>query len=69
MAQIVSLVYYSLFATLDEESIRPLQFPMWLPYDDPYRTPNYEIFLAIEFYIMACVVNTFSGLYKNISVL
>ncbi|XP_047022350.1 odorant receptor 85b-like isoform X2 [Helicoverpa zea] len=32
---------------------------MWLPNDDPYRTPNYEIFLVIESTLIFCFVQTF----------
>uniref|UniRef100_A0A2A4JTU3 Odorant receptor n=1 Tax=Heliothis virescens TaxID=7102 RepID=A0A2A4JTU3_HELVI len=56
---VVGLLYQSLFATIDENTVRPLQFPLWLPNDDPYRTPNYEIFLVIESTLIFCFVQTF----------
>ncbi|XP_063377207.1 odorant receptor 4-like [Cydia fagiglandana] len=59
------LLYQSTLATQDEHMIRPLIFPMWLPEDDPYRTPNYEIFLSLEVVLIYVVVLTF-GLYVYI---
>ncbi|XP_022825109.1 odorant receptor 13a-like isoform X1 [Spodoptera litura] len=56
---LVGLIYQSLFATLNENTTRPLQFPMWLPHDDPYRTPNYELFLLIQSTLCFCFVQTF----------
>ncbi|XP_026737600.1 odorant receptor 13a-like [Trichoplusia ni] len=56
---VAGLCYQSLFATQDENTQRPLQFPMWLPNDDPYRTPNYEMFLVIESMMCFCFVQTF----------
>nr|WPO56470.1 odorant receptor [Leucinodes orbonalis] len=44
----VYLLYVSIFITQDEHQVRPLMFSMWLPKDDPYRTPNYEIFFILE---------------------
>ncbi|XP_031768253.2 odorant receptor 4-like isoform X3 [Galleria mellonella] len=41
------LVIQGLFNT-DSDVNRPLMFPLWLPADDPYRTPNYEIFVVLE---------------------
>ncbi|KAM3967163.1 odorant receptor 10-like [Aphomia sociella] len=40
---------------------RPLLFPMWLPYDDPYRTPNYEIFLSLQLCLLFIVCQVFTG--------
>ncbi|KAM3967165.1 odorant receptor 67c-like [Aphomia sociella] len=40
---------------------RPLLFPMWLPDDDPYRTPNYEIFVFIQVGFLFIVHQVFSG--------
>uniref|UniRef100_A0AAU6ND71 Odorant receptor n=1 Tax=Mythimna loreyi TaxID=667449 RepID=A0AAU6ND71_9NEOP len=56
---VVGLLYQSLFATMDENTIRPLQFPMWLPHDDPYRSPNYEVFLVMQMTLVIMFVQTF----------
>ncbi|XP_023941790.1 odorant receptor 67c-like [Bicyclus anynana] len=56
---IAILMYQSLFATQTENIVRPLMFPLWLPKDDPYRTPNYEIFMFWEIVLMLIVVQTF----------
>ncbi|XP_034829768.2 odorant receptor 67c-like isoform X1 [Maniola hyperantus] len=50
------LLYQSLFATQTEYLIRPLMFPFWLPNDDPFRTPNYEVFLSLQIFVSAVVV-------------
>ncbi|XP_045765451.1 odorant receptor 13a-like [Maniola jurtina] len=50
------LLYQSLFATQTEHLIRPLMFPFWLPNDDPFRTPNYEVFLSLQIFISAIIV-------------
>ncbi|XP_045765475.1 odorant receptor 13a-like [Maniola jurtina] len=50
------LLYQSLFATQTEHLIRPLISPFWLPYDDPYRTPNYEVFLTLQIISSAIVI-------------
>ncbi|XP_031766404.2 odorant receptor 13a-like isoform X1 [Galleria mellonella] len=55
-----SLVMLGLFKA-DSDVNRPLLFPMWLPADDPYRTPNYEIFLFFQVYFLIIVYQTFSG--------
>nr|AST36413.1 putative odorant receptor OR64.1 [Cydia nigricana] len=59
------LLYQSTLATQDEHMIRPLIFPMWLPKDDPYRTPNYEVFLVLQAILIFVVLVTF-GLYVYI---
>ncbi|CAH2214529.1 jg25765 [Pararge aegeria aegeria] len=53
------LMYQCLFATRTENTIRPLIFPFWLPEDDPFRTPNYEIFMFWEIMIIIIVLQTF----------
>nr|AZT78920.1 odorant receptor [Dioryctria abietella] len=53
------LLWLCLFATQDENMIRPLMFPMWLPKDDPYRTPNYEIFMTIQLIFCFLYIQTF----------
>ncbi|KAL4708280.1 hypothetical protein ACJJTC_007686 [Scirpophaga incertulas] len=53
---LVPLLYLSLFGTQDEHYIRPLIFPVWLPKDDPYKTPNYELFLCFE--LCCCLIFT-----------
>nr|QEI46828.1 odorant receptor 12 [Galleria mellonella] len=55
-----SLVMHGLLKTSNDVN-RPLLFPMWLPADDPYRTPNYEIFLSIEICFLIIVNQAFSG--------
>ncbi|XP_069358455.1 odorant receptor 13a-like [Maniola hyperantus] len=50
------LLYQRLFATQTEDLIRPLIFPTWLPNDDPYRTPNYEMLLCFQIFVCAVVV-------------
>ncbi|XP_063824512.1 odorant receptor 13a-like [Ostrinia nubilalis] len=59
------LTYQSLFATQDEHMIRPLVFPMWLPKDDPYRTPNYEVFLFLQMNFLLIFIQSF-GVYVYI---
>nr|AQQ73502.1 olfactory receptor 22 [Heliconius melpomene rosina] len=54
------LLYQSLFATQHENMVRPLIFPFWLPADDPYRTPNYEIFFFLQCVEGLIVPQTFS---------
>ncbi|CAK1598631.1 unnamed protein product [Parnassius mnemosyne] len=56
---IVELTYQSLFATQNENTVRPLAYPLWLPNDDPYRSPNYEIFLVIQVTITFNFVQTY----------
>ncbi|CAK1598624.1 unnamed protein product [Parnassius mnemosyne] len=56
---IVKLTYQSMFATQNENTVRPLAFPLWLPKDDPYRSPNYEIFMVLEAIICFNVVQIF----------
>nr|WCC57462.1 odorant receptor 5 [Papilio machaon] len=56
---LLALMYQSLFVTQDEHTVRPLPFPMWLPNDDPYRTPNYEIFLILEIIVCFNFIQTF----------
>ncbi|CAH2214525.1 jg25765 [Pararge aegeria aegeria] len=58
-ATIGILMYQCLFATRTENTIRPLIFPFWLPEDDPFRTPNYEIFMFWEIMIIIIVLQTF----------
>ncbi|XP_053603697.1 odorant receptor 13a-like [Plodia interpunctella] len=53
------LLWLSLFATQDENTIRPLMFPMWLPEDDPYRTPNYEVFMFFQISFCFIYIQTF----------
>nr|AOG12933.1 odorant receptor [Eogystia hippophaecolus] len=65
MTMVLTLMYQSLFATQDEYTIRPLIFPMWLPEDDPYRTPNYEIFLFLQI-ILIFICNLTFGVYVYI---
>nr|AFC91731.2 putative odorant receptor OR63 [Cydia pomonella] len=60
------LLYQSLFATLDEHYVRPLIFPVWLPHDDPYRTPNYEMLLVFDIAIILVAMASF-GLYVPLS--
>ncbi|XP_049870427.1 odorant receptor 85c-like isoform X2 [Pectinophora gossypiella] len=57
----VLLFHYSLIATQDEHMIRPLIFPMWLPEDDPYRTPNYEIFMFFQIVLISIIYQNFCG--------
>ncbi|XP_037296484.1 odorant receptor 4 [Manduca sexta] len=59
---VMALVYQTLFVTHTENTIRPLAFVMWLPNDDPYRTPNYELFLFFEMNYCVIIVQTF-GVY------
>ncbi|CAK1598633.1 unnamed protein product [Parnassius mnemosyne] len=56
---IVKLIYQSLFATQNENMVRPLAFPVWLPKDDPYRSPNYEMFLVFHGIICFDLIQTF----------
>ncbi|KAL0902711.1 hypothetical protein ABMA27_000523 [Loxostege sticticalis] len=56
---LIPLTYQSLIATHDEHTIRPSLFPMWLPKDDPYRTPNYEIFMFFQMYFVCVYVQSF----------
>lgn len=56
-------LYQSIFATKDEYTTRPLIFPLWLPKDDPYKTPNYETFLLIEIYVILIIVQNFGCKY------
>ncbi|XP_068630996.1 odorant receptor 13a-like [Battus philenor] len=56
---LLALIYQSLFGRQDENTIRPLPFPVWLPNDDPYRTPIYEIFLIFESIIVYNFIQTF----------
>ncbi|XP_031767158.2 odorant receptor 4-like isoform X2 [Galleria mellonella] len=60
LLMLCSLVMQSLFKA-DIDVIRPLLFPMWLPADDPYRTPNYELFLFFQICLLAIVNQVFSG--------
>uniref|UniRef100_A0A0K8TU53 Odorant receptor n=1 Tax=Epiphyas postvittana TaxID=65032 RepID=A0A0K8TU53_EPIPO len=53
------LLYQSTLATQDEHMVRPFMFPIWLPADDPHRTPNYEIFLALEIVLIFIVFCSF----------
>ncbi|XP_013200165.1 odorant receptor 85b [Amyelois transitella] len=53
------LLWMSLIAAQHENSVRPLMFPMWLPEDDPYRTPNYEIFMAFQISFCFIYIQTF----------
>ncbi|XP_063360466.1 odorant receptor Or2-like [Cydia amplana] len=62
---VVYLLWQSIFATLDEHTVRPLMFPIWLPKDDPHRTPNYEVFMTFEIILIFIVICTF-GLYVYI---
>ncbi|XP_061377545.1 odorant receptor 13a-like [Danaus plexippus] len=59
LSPISVLIYQSLFATQDENTVRPLLFPFWLPKDDPYKSPNYEIFLLMEVLIACLLIQTF----------
>ncbi|XP_072940129.1 odorant receptor 13a-like [Epargyreus clarus] len=59
---ILALLYQSLFETQTEYTTRPLPFTMWLPEDDPYRTPNYEVFMFWHTIISILVPQTF-GVY------
>nr|AIT72017.1 olfactory receptor 64 [Ctenopseustis obliquana] len=45
---LIALLYQSTLATQDEHMVRPVIFPIWLPADDPHRSPNYEIFLVMQ---------------------
>ncbi|XP_059056635.1 odorant receptor 82a-like [Achroia grisella] len=56
-----TLLVQSLANTPDSHTNRPLMFPIWLPEDDPYRTPNYEIFAFIETCYLAIVIQSFCG--------
>ncbi|KAL0852346.1 hypothetical protein ABMA28_000549 [Loxostege sticticalis] len=56
---LIPLTYQTLISTHDEHTIRPLLFPVWLPEDDPYRTPNYEIFLFFQMYFLWMFVQSF----------
>nr|ALM26213.1 odorant receptor 24 [Athetis dissimilis] len=58
---VAGLTYQSLFATIDENTVRPLQFPVWLPHDDVYRSPNYELLLALELIMVFMFVQSFCG--------
>ncbi|RVE42878.1 hypothetical protein evm_012496 [Chilo suppressalis] len=62
---LLPLTYQSLFATLDEHMVRPLIFPIWLPKDDPHRTPNYEIFLFLQLALVLLYMKAF-GFYVYI---
>ncbi|KAI5632192.1 7tm odorant receptor domain-containing protein [Phthorimaea operculella] len=55
------LLYHTFFVTLDENSVRPLIFPFWLPHDDPYRTPNYEVFLFFEIWLIFIINQSFGA--------
>nr|ARO76454.1 odorant receptor 49 [Conogethes punctiferalis] len=57
---LVPLLYLTLFANQDEHTVRPLIFPMWLPEDDPYRTPNYETFFILQINICFIFVQAFA---------
>ncbi|XP_050343602.1 odorant receptor Or2-like [Nymphalis io] len=59
ISTIAILFYQSLLATQTENMVRPLMFPLWLPEDDPYRTPNYEVFLFFEILLCLMVPQTF----------
>ncbi|XP_045446827.1 odorant receptor 49b-like [Melitaea cinxia] len=59
ISTLVLLLYQSLFASQTENMVRPMMFPLWLPADDPYRTPNYEIFFLIETALCLIVPQTF----------
>ncbi|XP_031768249.2 odorant receptor 30a-like isoform X2 [Galleria mellonella] len=54
------LVIQGLFNT-DSDVNRPLMFPLWLPADDPYRTPNYEIFVVLEIGFLMVATLLFGG--------
>ncbi|XP_073942829.1 odorant receptor Or2-like isoform X2 [Choristoneura fumiferana] len=56
---LVYLLYQSTIATQDEHMVRPFMFPLWLPADDPHRTPNYEIFFLLEVILIFVVLCTF----------
>ncbi|XP_063376661.1 odorant receptor 4-like [Cydia fagiglandana] len=60
------LIYQSLFATLDEHYVRPFIFPMWLPHDDPHRSPNYEMILIFHVALIFVAMASF-GLYVPLS--
>nr|AST36415.1 putative odorant receptor OR65 [Cydia nigricana] len=60
------LLYQYLFATLDEHYVRPLMFPVWLPHDDPYRTPNYEMIMIFQVALILVAMASF-GLYVPLS--
>lgn len=61
ISTLVLLLYQSLLATQTENMVRPMMFPLWLPADDPYRTPNYEIFFLVEAALCFIVPQTFCG--------
>ncbi|XP_047987554.1 odorant receptor 4-like [Leguminivora glycinivorella] len=63
---LVLLLYQSLFGTLDEHYVRPFIFPVWLPHDDPYRSPNYEMLMVFHIAIIFVAMATF-GLYVPLS--
>nr|QRF70967.1 odorant receptor [Semiothisa cinerearia] len=56
----ILLVYQSLKPS-EEYKNRPLVFPLWLPNDDPYRTPNYEIFFVVEVFFVIAFTLCFGG--------
>ncbi|XP_048478969.1 odorant receptor 82a-like isoform X2 [Plutella xylostella] len=60
LLSVVSILYYCLFVTHDEGSHRPLVFPVWLPHDDPHRSPNYELFLGLMYLIIIDFATTFT---------
>ncbi|KAJ2952088.1 hypothetical protein O0L34_g4358 [Tuta absoluta] len=55
------LLYQTFFTTVDEHTVRPLIFPLWLPKDDPYRTPNYEIFMFLEIWVIFIINQNFGA--------
>lgn len=59
----VFLTIYLLFFQV-EDMVRPLIFPLWLPKDDVYRTPNYEAFMVLEIVLLAVILTCFGGLLR-----
>ncbi|XP_037868910.1 odorant receptor 13a-like [Bombyx mori] len=59
MFPVFVLMYQSLFPSLDEDTTRPLVFPIWLPKLDGYSTPIYEIFLILEINYCLIFLQTF----------
>uniref|UniRef100_A0A0K8TUR5 Odorant receptor n=1 Tax=Epiphyas postvittana TaxID=65032 RepID=A0A0K8TUR5_EPIPO len=53
------LLYQSTIATQDEHMVRPFIFPKWLPADDPYRSPNYELLFAFDITLIFVVLCSF----------
>nr|AJE25904.1 olfactory receptor OR64 [Planotortrix excessana] len=56
---LIALLYQSTLATQDEHMVRPFMFPIWLPADDPHRSPNYEIFMSLEIILIFVVFCSF----------